>query len=777
MNDIIKIGISGNALGSGGYSNLINVGFDDVVVNRQVSFKGQTDTEYSIEVQQDANEAVFVLVANPLTVYSAGASRGGALCIFLSIPAGTYFREEFTPLTLLIHILNLFRKENMIQKVNVWEYQFKAYYDRTPFLTLSEDVKQYLADLPTYVQMEGDSELLVSIGDKLDAFFKGDFQYPKFKECSRLVIADHIDGSTWKPTEIPRPWFLKVKYNGNEVVKLLNSNTESDPITIILDPADKECYEPTEIKICFDGYEVKTAPECYVDPDWQRGNVSIVPKVWPAKPLFVPIFFEGIESLSPDEIVCTFSGKPKVEIQAMKNPDEVLGFEFRGTQIRAVKGDMFHINNDSYNFTVTLVYEDGVPEGIHIEAKSKPDPKSEQKSETVQMQTSSSELSEPNPTLKTVSNPSQFRLAQDSADNNPKKKKGNEPVTEGHGEDDVVKTAYTLTNATGEALVVSKLEFFIKDCEKPKTFSEKFTLEDGNSKEYDLEECTYRKLQRVIIYFKKYVKLEKEIVDIKNREIKIAPSDLRLKFYRQPGFWPGVGVGTIGMFLLGLLVFCAVWLYSLFPDSDATALLKCKIPQVKQQSLFIYDSLELTTAIHYYISCSDENDEIKRKKDSLLPVIRNQVEHITNLLYKLDYEDYQLTFDDPKTIQKWINESGICDLKAQITDIDTLMRYCPMFVKTGEHIKTLLKDLPELTKDRDYKVASGDYGALKEVNDELKDDHFKPIRMCIQGFYGLDNAPTNKYTAKFKIILDTKREVRNYNSFAQITHNFEESTK
>ena len=130
MNDIIKIGISGNALGSGGYSNLINVGFDDVAVNRQVSFKGQTDTEYSIEVQQDANEAVFVLVANPLTVYSAGASRGGALCIFLSIPAGTYFREEFTPLTLLIHILNLFRKENMIQKVNVWEYQFKAYYGK-----------------------------------------------------------------------------------------------------------------------------------------------------------------------------------------------------------------------------------------------------------------------------------------------------------------------------------------------------------------------------------------------------------------------------------------------------------------------------------------------------------------------------------------------------------------------------------------------------------------------------------------------------------------------
>lgn len=351
MNDIIKIGISGNALGSGGYCNLINVGFDDVVVNRQVSFKGQTDTEYSIEVQQDANEAVFVLVANPLTVYSAGASRGGALCIFLSIPAGTYFRKEFTPLTLLIHILNLFRKENMIQKVNVWEYQYKACYDRTPFFELSEDAKQYLAELPNYVPMAGNSELLVSIGDKLDAFFDGDFQYPKFKECSRLVIADHIDGSNWEP-EIPRPWCLNVCYGSKLIGELDRSNPE---ISQRFSPCstNADIYVETKIILRLDGYEV-IATGCKVNVDWHDGKVEIKSIQWNLRKIFVPISFEGIDSLSPDEIVCNIPdalGNTK-KINPVKKEGEVMGFDFEGLQIRAVK--KFSINNGSFNFIVIV---------------------------------------------------------------------------------------------------------------------------------------------------------------------------------------------------------------------------------------------------------------------------------------------------------------------------------------------------------------------------------------------------------------------------------------
>ena len=885
MNEI-KIGISGNPIGEGGYNNLVNIGFDPGLLERQFSYKGTHNNEYSIEIQQGDTEAIYILVLNPLYVYSSGASRGGALCVFLSIPARKYMLKR-NPLELLRDILEKFRNENMIKKGDVWEYQYKAYYDRESFLDLSKQVENDgLADLPTYVPMKGDSELLVSIGDELEAFFAGDFQYPKFKDCNRLVIADHIDDSTWKPTEIPRPWFLKVKYNGNKGAELKNTNDKEHPITINLDPSDKVCYKPTEIKLWLDGYQVKTSNCTVKEVNWENNEVLIDNIEWIDNDRFVPVCIDDGIELSPEQIVCTFDDgmHPKVEIQAEKNPNEVLGFVFLGSQIRDVKEEMFHISNEDYNFTVRLESEGGLPEEIHIKAvKNEPSQKTSE-GDTVKDGVGSFGSVTPKTVVYTLQNftGEAFVISVAGYDNNGGKislepitlekgpvtkklnknvpkviisiiKEGNgpvtevlpqqsksetntitlqnstgeafvisvagydnnggeislepitlekgpvtkelnknvqkviisinkkEPVTESHGEDDVVKTAYTLTNATGEALVVSKLEFIIKDSEKPKTFSEKFTLEDGNSKEYDLEECKYRKLQRVITYFKKYVKLEKDIVDIKNREIKIGPSDLKLKIYRQPGFWPGVGVGTFGMFILGLLIFCAVWVYSLFPDSDATALLKCKIPQVTQQSLFIYDSLELTTAIHYYVSCSDENDEIKRKKDSLLPVIRNQVEHITNLLYKLDYKDYQLTFDDPKIIQNWIDESGICNLKAQITDIDTLMRYCPKFVESGSLIKTLLVKIPENERDYDKTVTKEDYDKLTKINADLKGEHFKPIRMCIQGFYGPKNCnkngEKNDYAIIFKGILDNNEEVRNYHSFAQIEHNFKKITQ
>ena len=85
MNEI-KIGISGNPIGEGGYNNLVNVDFDAGLLERQFSYKGTHNNEYSIEVQQGDTEAIYILVLNPLYVYSSGASRGGAWCICLSSP-------------------------------------------------------------------------------------------------------------------------------------------------------------------------------------------------------------------------------------------------------------------------------------------------------------------------------------------------------------------------------------------------------------------------------------------------------------------------------------------------------------------------------------------------------------------------------------------------------------------------------------------------------------------------------------------------------------------
>ena len=426
MDDIIKIGISGNALGSGGYCNLINVGFDDVAVNRQVSFNGQTDTEYSIEVQQGKNEAIFVLVANPLTVYSAGASRGGALCIFLSIPAGKYVRKkDTTPLTILHDILKKFREENMIQRGNVWEYQYKAFYDRTPFQKLSEDTKQYLAELPTYVPMAGNSELLVSIGtkDRLNEFFEGDFQYSDFNKCSRLIIADQIiDGISWENVTIPRSWSLDVYYGSSFVEKLDSSKPE---ISHKFSPAqsDADIYDETEIKLRLDGYNVKPTG-CEVNVKWNDEKVEIKSIQWNLRQIFVPITLkgEGIESLSPNEIHCTIDD---AKINPVEKEGKVIGFEFKGPQIRDVKEDNFRINNDSYKFTVKLDIVDNLLKGINIIAEPKQEP--------VQTQISSTEPIKTNITLPPSSNPSQFsQSAQDYANTNPKTGNCNEGETAGH---------------------------------------------------------------------------------------------------------------------------------------------------------------------------------------------------------------------------------------------------------------------------------------------------------------------------------------------------------
>lgn len=708
MDDIIKIGISGNALGSGGYCNLINVGFDDVVVNRQVSFKGQTDTEYSIEVQQGKNEAIFVLVANPLTVYSAGASRGGALCIFLSIPAGKYVRKkDTTPLTILHDILKKFREENMIQRGNVWEYQYKAFYDRTPFQKLSEDTKQYLAELPTYVPMAGNSELLVSIGDKLEAFFAGDFQYPKFKECSRLVIADHIDGSNWEP-EIPRSWSLAVYYGSSFVATLDSSNPEISH-KFSPAPSDADIYDETEIKLRLDGYNVQPTG-CEVNVKWNDekvdGKVEIKSIQWNLRQIFVPITLkgEGIESLSPDEIVCTIAdalGNPQT-INPVKKEGEVMGFEFDGLQIRDVKEEMFHISNEFYNFKVRLESVKGLPEGILImaeqkqeqEQEPKPEPKSEPKAETVQTQTSSHETPK--------SNPSQFsQSAQDYANNNPKKENCNEGETAGHVEDNLQQKPSspkhgTETNTSNNAT-------------------------DGVS------------------------------------EVKIESEESKLKFYRKKEFWIGLAVG----FILGIvLCFAAGIVYSILPKSELKEeLSNYKMPdKVKEPALFIYNEDEIDKAV---VFCN-KADSLLNSADSLkhkgkidvsnpLKVISDQAEHFKNLLYKLEDNGYKLKFEDPCIIKEWINNERIG--KLNISDAEEIKPFVSVYGSLGESINNIL------TNENRGEAYSNEYSKFQSYNDRLEGEElssrFMPIRACIQVFYFYSSKTPKNKKCKDDIVKDT----------------------
>lgn len=706
MDDIIKIGISGNALGSGGYCNLINVGFDDVAVNRQVSFNGQTDTEYSIEVQQGKNEAIFVLVANPLTVYSAGASRGGALCIFLSIPAGKYVRKkDTTPLTILHDILKKFREENMIQRGNVWEYQYKAFYDRTPFQKLSEDTKQYLAELPTYVPMAGNSELLVSIGDKLDAFFAGDFQYPKFKECSRLVIADHIDGSNWEP-EIPRTWSLEVQYNGNKVAELKNTNDKEHPITKILDPSDTVCYKPTEIKLWLDGYQV-IAEGCSAKVDWPSKTVSITDIKWIENNQFARVSFKGFDAnFSPKTIVCSVEGSSRrIGLSTQDNKD---GFKFLGTEIKAVMGKKFHIEIDDDIYTPFPIFKKDAdpsvdfPEEICIKAKPKleskpePEPKQEQelKSGTGQTKTSTPEPHKPNPTLQTVSNPSQFRLAQDSAD----KEKGNEE-TAGHNEDNIQQNPAS-----------------------PEPGTETNTL---NNTADGVPEGK--------------------------------PEESILKFYRKKESWIGFALG----FTLGLvLCFAAGIVYSILPKSELKEeLSNYKMPdKVKEPALFIYNEDEIDKAV---VFCN-KADSLLNSADSLkhkgkidvsnpLKVISDQAEHFKNLLYKLEDNGYKLKFEDPCIIKEWINNERIG--KLNISDAEEIKPFVSVYGSLGESINNIL------TNENRGEAYSNEYSKFQSYNDRLEGEElssrFMPIRACIQVFYFYSiKTPKNK-KCKDDIVKDT----------------------
>lgn len=672
----IKIGVSGNTIGSAGYACLINIGFNNAVVSRQIAFRGCPGTEYCIEVQQGESNAVFTLVANPMTVYSSGASRAGALCVFLSIPDRKFMKTE-TPLSLLKKIWERFRENYMVKKENGWEFIPMSNYDSKPFYDLIEPI--VLDDLPTYVPMEGDSELLVSIGpDRLDKFFEGDFQYSDFNKCSRLIIADQIiDGSSWENVTIPRTWSLKVKFNSQEVAELHSSNDKNNTITRILGHPDKVCYKPTEIKLWLDGYQVKTNACVVKKIDWERNEVLIDKIDWNLCDRFVPICFDGVDvNISPDEIVCTFDDgmHPKVDIKAMKNPDEVLGFEFWGTQIRTVKENMFHISNDSYNFTVSLKYENGLPEEIHIIAEQKTEPKQE----TVQTQTSSLEPLIPTATLPTASIQSQFsQSAQDYANNNPKTGNCNEGETAGH---------------IGENLH-----------QKPSTQKQGTETNTSNNVTDGVSE----------------VKKESE--------------ESKFKFYRKKEFWIGLAAGIILGFGMGFLTWSV---YNNLLKSDYEKFLNYQKPTEREGNLFLYDENELNEAIDLCVranSLSNSRKVISEQAEHF----KNLLYNLEDNGYKLKFEDPAII---KKWVEnEKIDSLGITDIDNIKKCIDAYSKFggfLNTIINSQDRVSALGTYRKENGVDNNQE---GTRNLLKGYNDELNDSKLKSIRICIQTFYLANN--------------------------------------
>ena len=240
MDSNITVLMAGNPETQSGESMLLNINQSPLKSEELGKiFYDYITSDYYIELKHGAEYITYTYVMNPAKVHSQGANRPGVFWIGVTIPRGKQIRN---PYDLIIELRDKFQKLYMTQRSD-GSYEFhNVPYDVHWFKTIVN--KYELVDLQSsYVQMTGEKNQPLSLNSddvndsaetKIRKFFD-DTQYIEFEDCSSVIVAEQIEGTSLLSVEVPhRPGhyvvkaaegygYIKSSYNGDIIDNKYNT--------------------------------------------------------------------------------------------------------------------------------------------------------------------------------------------------------------------------------------------------------------------------------------------------------------------------------------------------------------------------------------------------------------------------------------------------------------------------------------------------------------------------------------------------------------------------
>ena len=223
-NGYIRVGIAGNPDAKAGFQTLISVNdFPEAILGNQLQFPYQIKSEFYIEFSQTDDVARYTFVSNPSFVHSFGSQRGGVFIVHLDLP-GRKRIKGMSPYSLLQRVVGLFRDNYMTKDSDDASYTYKEVQIYSPQIFIDDINKLELEDAPRYIEMNGDRAACVRTGGQIAEFFS-DPQYDEFKECSKVIVSDEIEGSALS-VAIPRPCKYDFYVNQNCILTIKSPQEE-----------------------------------------------------------------------------------------------------------------------------------------------------------------------------------------------------------------------------------------------------------------------------------------------------------------------------------------------------------------------------------------------------------------------------------------------------------------------------------------------------------------------------------------------------------------------
>lgn len=351
MEDIIKIGIAGNNDSKAGHQPLVSVGYPAEELKQDINFPVQIRSDCFIQFSQDRENIKYTYVANPVTVHSFGASRPGSLWVSITVAKGKRV-TGYTPYTLLLKILEIFRENYMAHKAD-GSYEFKVgNYLRQPFLDFIESLTITSDNSGRYVEMTGDAIGCVSAGsrEKMEEFFS-DPQYNEFRKYSKIIVAEKIDGSCL-PLQIPRP----VNYNVLFDNRPIGSITQQGCRFRYNVPARDSYHEGVDVDFTLSDGGV-SAKNCTIRIDENNEIVHVFP-AFPEKVRTYMVHFDNPSNVDVDSLGLRLSTADGTVIQIVKNEED--GTTYSATvKDRDIASIKPHLKNKD-DLDVSLDVKDGI---------------------------------------------------------------------------------------------------------------------------------------------------------------------------------------------------------------------------------------------------------------------------------------------------------------------------------------------------------------------------------------------------------------------------------